>query len=99
MLKQPYNNLTMASSSSSSSNSFFILGNNSLKLAIYIITRNYNNLHENYNLIKSQQNWNYLHRDQTNLSVFSPNTENADQNNSEYGHFSRTDIYGVICYL
>ena len=30
--------------SSSSSNSFFILGNNSLKLAIYI-TRNYNNLH------------------------------------------------------
>ena len=42
MLKQRYNNLTMASSSSS--NSFFILGNNSLKLAIYI-TRNYNNLH------------------------------------------------------
>ena len=32
------------SSSSSSSNSFFILGNDSLKLAIYI-KRNYNNLH------------------------------------------------------
>ena len=33
-----------SSSSSSSSNSFFILGNDSLKLAIYI-KRNYNNLH------------------------------------------------------
>ena len=25
------------------------------------------------------------------ISVFSPNAENADQNNSEYGYFSRSD--------
>ena len=26
------------------------------------------------------------------LSVLSPNTENADQNNSEYGHFLRSEM-------
>ena len=33
------------------------------------------------------------------LSGFSPNAGNTDQNNSEYGHFLRSDIYTYIKYI
>ena len=41
---------------------------------------------------------NWTRRDSPYLSVLSPNARNADQNNSEYGYFSRCEILldGII---
>ena len=35
--------------------------------------------------------WSAFSHIRTEYWVFSPNTKNVDQNNSEYGHFSRND--------
>ena len=59
--------------------------------------RSYSGLHFSHILPYSDWTW----RDTPYLSVFSPNGgkygKNVDQNNSEYGHFLRSDIFG--CFL